>query len=93
MELRNSGKEIAEYLQLSEKSVSRCIGRGKKLVALSRGDLKKGPPFQIFQLVLTCLQMLCLVRFSVPRPEAEKIGFPFQLECLNDTASERSGAR
>jgi predicted DNA-binding protein YlxM (UPF0122 family) len=31
MELRNSGKEIAEYLQLSEKSVSRCIGRGKKL--------------------------------------------------------------
>jgi chromosomal replication initiation ATPase DnaA len=31
MELRNSGKEIVEYLQLSEKSVSRCIGRGKKL--------------------------------------------------------------
>jgi putative transposase len=31
MELRNSGKEIAENLQLSGKSVSRCIGRGKKL--------------------------------------------------------------
>ena len=32
MELKNSGKEIAEYLHLSEKSVSRCIERGKKLL-------------------------------------------------------------
>jgi len=32
IELRNSGKEIAPYLNLSEKSVSRCIERGKKLL-------------------------------------------------------------
>ncbi len=32
MELKNSGKDIAEYLHLSEKSVSRCIERGKKLI-------------------------------------------------------------
>ena len=32
IELRNSGKEIALYLNLSEKSVSRCIERGKKLL-------------------------------------------------------------
>jgi len=32
MELKNSGKEIAEHLHLSEKSVSRCIERGKKLL-------------------------------------------------------------
>ena len=32
MELKNSGKQIAEYLHLSEKSVSRCIERGKKTV-------------------------------------------------------------
>jgi len=32
MELKNSGKEIAEYLHLSEKSVSRCVERGKKLL-------------------------------------------------------------
>ena len=32
MELNNSGKDIAEYLHLSEKSVSRCIERGKKLI-------------------------------------------------------------
>ena len=31
MELKNSGKQIAEYLHLSEKSVSRCIERGTKL--------------------------------------------------------------
>ena len=30
--MRNSGKEIAPYLNLSEKSVSRCIERGKKLL-------------------------------------------------------------
>jgi len=33
MELNNSGKDIAEYLHLSEKSVSRCIERGKKLIS------------------------------------------------------------
>jgi len=32
IELKNSGKEIAGYLNLSEKSVSRCIDRGKKLL-------------------------------------------------------------
>lgn len=32
IELRNSGTEIAPYLNLSEKSVSRCIERGKKLL-------------------------------------------------------------
>jgi hypothetical protein len=32
IELKNSGKKIAEYLHLSEKSVSRCIDRGKKLL-------------------------------------------------------------
>ena len=32
IELRNSGKEIAAYLNLSEKSVSSCIERGKKLL-------------------------------------------------------------
>ena len=32
MELKSSGKKIAEHLHLSEKSVSRCIDRGKKLV-------------------------------------------------------------
>ena len=32
MELKNSGKEIASHLSLSEKSVSRCIERGKKLL-------------------------------------------------------------
>ena len=30
--MRNSGKEIVPYLNLSEKSVSRCIERGKKLL-------------------------------------------------------------
>ncbi|EFK09578.1 conserved hypothetical protein [delta proteobacterium NaphS2] len=33
MELKNSGKKIAEHLHLSEKSVSRCMDRAKKLVA------------------------------------------------------------
>ena len=32
MELNNSGKDIAKYLHLSEKSVSRCIERGKKII-------------------------------------------------------------
>jgi len=32
MELKNSGKEIASHLSLSEKSVSRCIERGNKLL-------------------------------------------------------------
>jgi len=32
MELKNSGKEIAKHLHLSEKSVSRCVERGKKLL-------------------------------------------------------------
>ena len=31
VELRNSGAKIASKLGLSEKSVSRCIERGKKL--------------------------------------------------------------
>ena len=31
-ELRNSGTKIASHLRLSEKSVSRCIERGKKLL-------------------------------------------------------------
>jgi len=30
--LRNSGTSIASQLRLSEKSVSRCIERGKKLL-------------------------------------------------------------
>ena len=30
-ELRNSGTKIASHLKLSEKSVSRCIEKGKKL--------------------------------------------------------------
>jgi chromosomal replication initiation ATPase DnaA len=29
IELKNSGKEIAKHLHLSEKSVSRCVDRGK----------------------------------------------------------------
>jgi len=32
MELKNSGKEIAKHLHLSEKSVSRCVERGKKML-------------------------------------------------------------
>ena len=32
IELRHSGAKIASELRLSEKSVSRCIDRGKKLV-------------------------------------------------------------
>jgi len=32
IELKNSGKKIAGYLNLSEKSVSRCVDRGKKLL-------------------------------------------------------------
>ena len=32
IELRNSGTKIASQLRLSEKSVSRCIERGKKLL-------------------------------------------------------------
>ena len=32
IELRNSGTKIASQLRLSEKSVSRCIDRGKKLL-------------------------------------------------------------
>ena len=32
IELKNSGKEVASHLKLSEKSVSRCIERGKKIV-------------------------------------------------------------
>ena len=32
IELKNSGKKIASHLRLSEKSVSRCIERGKKLL-------------------------------------------------------------
>ena len=32
MELNNSGRDIAKYLHLSEKSVSRCIERGKKII-------------------------------------------------------------
>ena len=33
IELKNSGTKIASHLRLSEKSVSRCIERGKKLLA------------------------------------------------------------
>ena len=32
VELRNSGTKIASQMRLSEKSVSRCIERGKKLI-------------------------------------------------------------
>jgi len=32
IELKNSGKEVASHLKLSEKSVSRCIERGRKIV-------------------------------------------------------------
>jgi len=32
MELKNSGKEIAKHLHLSEKSVSRCVERGRKML-------------------------------------------------------------
>ena len=37
--MRNSGTKIASHLRLSEKSVSRCIERGKKLLDNDEGLL------------------------------------------------------
>jgi len=40
IELRNSGAKIASELNLSEKSVSRCIERGKKLLEKDKNLLE-----------------------------------------------------